>query len=152
MAAERSLRRSLRESWQGRMDSMRQHLADVENTPGLSLLCLLGATTGALCGLVILALHTAIHLLQDPLFELFGVSGAGFTETSVAFRVAVPLLGALLLAAVALTTASQLDGKGYTPPPEDRARSASRVPPRAQAAPTRPQSAAWAAWRLAAAF
>ncbi|MES1948033.1 chloride channel protein EriC [Salinisphaera sp. C84B14] len=97
MAAERSLRRSLRESWQGRMDSMRQHLADVENTPGLSLLCLLGATTGALCGLVILALHTAIHLLQDPLFELFGVSGAGFTETSVAFRVAVPLLGALLL-------------------------------------------------------
>ncbi|MBS61446.1 chloride channel protein [Salinisphaera sp.] len=97
MAAERSLRRSLREAWQGRMDSMRQHLADVENTPGLSLLCLLGAATGALCGLVILALHTGIHLLQDPLFELFGVSGAGFTETSVAFRVAVPLLGALIL-------------------------------------------------------
>ncbi|ERJ18563.1 Putative transport integral membrane protein [Salinisphaera shabanensis E1L3A] len=97
MAAERSRRRMLREAWQGRMDSMRQHLADVENTPGLTLLCLLGAATGALCGLVILALHTGIHLLQDPLFELFGVSGGGFTETSVAFRVAVPLLGALLL-------------------------------------------------------
>ena len=97
MAAERSLRRSLREAWQGRMDSMRQHLADVENTPGLSLLCLLGAATGALCGLVILALHTGIHLLQDPLFELFGASAGAFTETSVAFRVAVPLIGALLL-------------------------------------------------------
>ncbi|MES1931682.1 chloride channel protein [Salinisphaera shabanensis T35B1] len=97
MAAERSRRRMLREAWQGRMDSMRQHLADVENTPGLTLLCLLGAATGALCGLVILALHTGIHLLQDPLFELFGVSGGGFTDTSVAFRVAVPLLGALLL-------------------------------------------------------
>ena len=46
----------LREAWQGRMDSMRQHLADVENTPGLTLLCLLGAATGALCGLVILSL------------------------------------------------------------------------------------------------
>ena len=79
------------------MDSIRQQLADVENTPGLSLLCLLGAATGGLCGLVILALHTAIHTLQEPLFEVFGVASGTFTEASVMFRVAVPVLGALLL-------------------------------------------------------
>jgi len=72
-------------------------MADVENTPGLSLLCILGAATGALCGLVILALHTAIHTLQDPLFALFGAHGESFVDTSVTFRLAVPILGALLL-------------------------------------------------------
>ena len=79
------------------MDAIRQQLADVENTPGLSLLCLLGAATGGLCGLVILALHTAIHTLQEPLFEVFGIASGTFTDSSVAFRVAVPVLGALLL-------------------------------------------------------
>jgi CIC family chloride channel protein len=97
MAVKFKSGRSLREAWQGRMDAVRQQLADVENTPGLSLLCLLGAATGALCGLVILALHTAIHALQNPLFEFFGASGGAFIETSIAFRVAVPLLGALAL-------------------------------------------------------
>ena len=79
------------------MDTVRQQLADVENTPGLGLLCLLGAATGGLCGLVILALHTAIHTLQEPLFEIFGVASGTFTDSSIAFRVAVPVLGALLL-------------------------------------------------------
>ncbi len=97
MAASSSNGRSFREAWQRRMDTVRQQLADVENTPGLGLLCLLGAATGGLCGLVILALHTAIHTLQEPLFEIFGVASGTFTDSSIAFRVAVPVLGALLL-------------------------------------------------------
>ena len=97
MAASSSNGRSFREAWQTRMDTVRQQLADVENTPGLGLLCLLGAATGGLCGLVILALHTAIHTLQEPLFEIFGVASGTFTDSSIAFRVAVPVLGALLL-------------------------------------------------------
>lgn len=79
------------------MDTVRQQVADVENTPGLSLLCLLGAITGALCGVVILGLHAGIHLLQDPLFELAGAANGSFAETSIAFRVALPVLGALVL-------------------------------------------------------
>ena len=97
MAASSSNGRSFREAWHTRMDTVRQQLADVENTPGLGLLCLLGAATGGLCGLVILALHTAIHTLQEPLFEIFGVASGTFTDSSIAFRVAVPVLGALLL-------------------------------------------------------
>lgn len=95
MAVRPSRGRTLREAWQGRMDSLRAQVADIENTPGLSLLCLLGAATGGLCGLVILALHTAIHALQEPLFETFG--GSTFVDSSIAFRVAVPILGAVLL-------------------------------------------------------
>ena len=95
MAVKPSRGRRLREAWQGRLDSLRAQVADIENTPGLSLLCLLGAATGGLCGLVILALHTAIHTLQGPLFETFG--GRTFVDSSVAFRVAVPILGAVLL-------------------------------------------------------
>ncbi|WP_353248243.1 chloride channel protein [Salinisphaera sp. T31B1] len=97
MAVRPARGRTLREAWQSRLDGLRQQMADVENTPGLSLLCLLGAATGGLCGLVILALHTAIHTLQDPLFELFGAHGGSFVETSLTFRLAVPILGALLL-------------------------------------------------------
>ena len=95
MAVKPSRGRRLREAWQGRLDSLRAQVADIENTPGLSLLCLLGAATGGLCGLVILALHTAIHTLQGPLFETFG--GRTFVDSSIAFRVAVPILGAVLL-------------------------------------------------------
>ncbi|ROO31378.1 chloride channel protein [Salinisphaera orenii] len=95
MAIRPSRGRTLREAWQGRLDSLRAQVADIENTPGLSLLCLLGAATGGLCGLVILALHTAIHTLQGPLFETFG--GRTFVDSSIAFRVAVPILGAVLL-------------------------------------------------------
>ncbi|ROO24249.1 voltage-gated chloride channel [Salinisphaera orenii MK-B5] len=98
MAVKPSRGRRLREAWQGRLDSLRAQVADIENTPGLSLLCLLGAATGGLCGLVILALHTAIHTLQGPLFETFG--GRTFVDSSVAFRVAVPILGAVLLGVI----------------------------------------------------
>ncbi|GAB3674524.1 chloride channel protein [Salinisphaera aquimarina] len=97
MAVKPSRGRSLREAWQARLDTLRQQMADVENTPGLSLLCLIGAATGGLCGLVVLALHTAIHALQTPLFEFFGASGGSFVDTSLTFRIAVPVLGALLL-------------------------------------------------------
>jgi CIC family chloride channel protein len=108
MAADR--RRSLRQAWQERMETLRQQLADVENTPGLSLLCLLGAATGVLCGLVILAMQGAIQGLQQPLFEFFSVTGGTFMGTSAAFRVAVPLFGALLLG---LITEWVIKSSGY---------------------------------------
>lgn len=82
------------------MENLRQQLADVENTPGLALLCLLGAVTGGLCGLVILAMQGAIQGLQAPLFDLIDASGATFVDTDAAFRVAVPLAGALLLGVI----------------------------------------------------
>jgi len=97
MNARRTRRRSPRDVWQGWLESLRQQLADVENTPGLGLLCVLGAATGGLCGVVILVLNVMTRLLQGPLFEMFGISGMAFVDTSLAFRFAVPILGALLL-------------------------------------------------------
>ena len=90
-------RRRLRLYWQSRLERLRGALADVENTPGLGLLCALGAITGGLCGVVILGLHSAIRALRVPLFEVFAGRGSTFVDAQVMFRLAVPVLGALLI-------------------------------------------------------
>lgn len=83
--------------WQQRLDAWRQQLADVENTPGLGLLCVMGAITGALAGLAILVLFAGIQMIQLPLFNLFDNHGETFVDANIAFRLIVPTLGALLL-------------------------------------------------------
>lgn len=97
MNGRSTYRNHARDIWQGWLESLRTQLADVENTTGLGLLCLLGAVTGGLCGLVILILNVFTRQLQGPLFEIFGIHGMAFVDTSLAFRFAVPILGALLL-------------------------------------------------------
>lgn len=88
---------ALRRRWREWLDRLRQQLADVESTPGLGLLCGLGAATGALCGFVILGLQATIVALQGPLFGGTGAEPGHFPDTGPAFRVAVPIMGALAL-------------------------------------------------------
>lgn len=88
---------ALRRRWREWLDRLRQQLADVESTPGLGLLCGLGAATGALCGFVILGLQATIVALQGPLFSGTGAEPGHFPDTGPAFRVAVPIVGALIL-------------------------------------------------------
>ncbi|WP_423821924.1 chloride channel protein [Salinisphaera sp. SPP-AMP-43] len=90
-------RRRLSRFWLRRVEHWRSQLADVENTPGLGLLCLMGAITGGLAGLAILGLYGAIQALRLPLFALFGDNETIFSDAAVLFRLAVPVLGALLL-------------------------------------------------------
>jgi len=97
MRASRRWRVAAARAWQRRIDTWRQQLADVENTPGLALLCALGAVTGALAGLAILLLYAGIQAIRLPLFNIFDDNGDSFADASVAFRVLVPLLGALVL-------------------------------------------------------
>lgn len=84
-------------AWQRRLEAWRQQLADVDNSPGLALLCALGAGAGALAGLAILLLYAGIEIIRLPLFALFDDHGETFVDASVAFRLIVPVLGALLL-------------------------------------------------------
>ncbi len=90
-------RRRLRRAWSRRTERWRGQLADVENTPGLGLLCLMGAATGGLAGAAILVLYGLIQALQLPLFAAFGDHQSTFVESDLAFRLAVPILGALAL-------------------------------------------------------
>ncbi|MES1942998.1 chloride channel protein [Salinisphaera sp. PC39] len=95
MSADR--KPSLGRRWRDWLDRLRQEIADIENTPGLGVLCALGAATGVLCGLIILGLQTAITGLQGPLFAGTNAAPGHFPDTAPAFRVAVPVLGALFL-------------------------------------------------------
>ncbi|MES1938518.1 chloride channel protein [Salinisphaera hydrothermalis] len=90
-------RRRVRRAWSRRTEHWRSQLADVENTPGLGLLCLLGAVTGGLAGAAILVLYGLIEAIQLPLFALFGDHQDTFVESDLAFRLAVPIIGALVL-------------------------------------------------------
>lgn len=87
--------------WWDRLDRLRQQIADIENTPGLGLLCILGAATGLLCGLVILGLQATIGAMQEPLFASAGTDRGHFPGTGTGFRLAVPVIGALVLGVVA---------------------------------------------------
>ncbi|MDA3919245.1 MAG: chloride channel protein [Salinisphaera sp.] len=97
MRTRRRWKAKARRIWQQRLDVWRQQLADVENTPGLGLLCVLGAITGALAGLAIMLLFAGIQAIRLPLFNLFDDHGQTFVDANLAFRVIVPTLGALLL-------------------------------------------------------
>lgn len=90
-------RRRVRRAWSRRTEQWRSQLADVENTPGLGLLCLLGAVTGGLAGAAILVLYGFIEAIQLPLFTLFGDHQDTFVKSDLAFRLAVPIIGALAL-------------------------------------------------------
>ncbi|RJS91578.1 chloride channel protein [Salinisphaera sp. Q1T1-3] len=97
MAANASLRTRARGYARRALERWRGQLADVENTPGLGLLCVLGATTGALAGGVILLLYGAIQAIRLPLFAVFDNHGDTFVSADLAFRIAVPVIGALIL-------------------------------------------------------
>lgn len=94
------LRRRLQRAWSRRTAQWRNKLADVENTPGLGLLCLLGAATGGLAGTAILVLYGLTEIIQLPLLALFGGHQATFTVSDIAFRLVVPITGAIVLALI----------------------------------------------------
>ncbi|ROO28967.1 chloride channel protein [Salinisphaera japonica] len=97
MSKRDHMRRRLAAQWSRAVERWRGQLADVENTPGLGLLCVLGGLTGALSGGVILLLYGAIQGIRLPIFALFGNAGGTFVSADLAVRLAVPLVGALLL-------------------------------------------------------
>lgn len=90
-------RHTFRRAWWRRTERWRSQLADVENTPGLGLLCLLGAATGGLAGAAIVVLYGLIQAIQLPLFAVFDDHQATFMASGVPFRLAAPILGALAL-------------------------------------------------------
>lgn len=92
---------SLKAAFNNWLEGLRQQIADIENTPGLGLLCVLGAATGLLCGGVILGLLALIDTLQEPLFASSLAEPGHFPETALGFRVAIPVLGALLIGLLA---------------------------------------------------
>ena len=97
MSKRDHMRRRLAAQWSRAVERWRGQLADVENTPGLGLLCVLGGLTGALSGGVILLLYGAIQGIRLPIFAFFGNAGGTFVSADLAVRLAVPLVGALLL-------------------------------------------------------
>ena len=100
MSKRDHMRRRMAARWSRAVEQWRSQLADVENTPGLGLLCVLGGLTGALSGGVILLLYGAIQGIRLPIFTAFGNAGDTFVSADLAVRVAVPLIGALLLGLV----------------------------------------------------
>lgn len=88
----------IRNQWYGALDRGRDSLAEVEKSSGLTLLCVLGAIVGGLCGLAVLGLVESIRAVQGLMFAAH--EPGNFEYLSLRTRVALPLLGAIVLALI----------------------------------------------------
>lgn len=90
----------LRRLWSRHNERWLNQLADFENTPGLALLCLLGAATGLLAGMAILLLHGLIKGVQLPIFILPDLAYTDFSAAPFIGRALIIMGGAILLALI----------------------------------------------------